>query len=394
MLFLAKAASSVEKYSVYDFATCCPPSGEKRVINLKTGTAIFVLDESNQLTKKILEDKDLSCHLELEIPSTSYGFHMFFDEMNLNENEDSVLEGPRPTTCKDYVQFGRDVFYFTTSKSRKFCGHRERLFYQNATEADYARASRQGSRLYIEKNDSEMDVWLSVKRNKHRSNKSKRKLRLIVTTFKKACRDNDLYWRKCVNSNYCVRKGFFCDNYANCGWPDGERATDETQKLCAEVWKKNSETSGIGTIFSPSNIPIIIIVTVILTAVLVIFVIFLIRFIRVIRVTSTKPNDDGSSPSGNSSRPTTRGTRSESGRTIATRNRISAEQRSLTPARSSRVSPEDNEITPALLHHIDPGVTVPSAPPSYEEAMQVPYAPSAPIIDRSEPPPYAPNLTS
>ena len=393
VLLLAGTASSVEEYKIYDFATCCPLKGGKRVINLKTGTAIFVLDQSSQVTKNILEEREISCHLELEIPSTNYGFHVFFDEMNLDENENSVLEGPKPKTCNDYVQFGRDVLYFTTSKSRKYCGYRERLFYHNATEFDYARASRQGSRLFIEKNDSEMDVWLSVKRNKDRQRKSKRILRIIVTVFKKVCSDNDLYWRKCVNSRYCVRKGLYCDNYANCGWPDGERATDETKKLCAEVWRKNSEISGIGTVFSPSNIPIIIVVTIIVTAILVIFVIALVRFVRAIHATSAKPNDDGSSPSGNPSRRANRGIRSESGRTRGTRSRISPEQRALTPTASSRASSDDTEITPVLLHHTDPGGALPSAPPSYDEAMQVPYAPSAPAIDRSDPPPYTTAVT-
>ena len=210
---------------------------------------------------------------------------------------------------------------------------------------------------------------------------------MIVTVFKKVCSDNDLYWRKCVNSRYCVRKGLYCDNYANCGWPDGERATDETKKLCAEVWRKNSETS-IDTVFSPSNIPIIIVVTIIVTAILVIFSIALVRFVRAIHATSAKPNDDRILPSGNQSRGANRGMRSESGRTRGTRSRISPEQSALTPSGNSRASPDDTEITPVLLHHTDTGSALPSAPPSYDEAMQVPYAPSAPAIDRTDPPPY------
>merc|ERR1711997_195048 len=241
-----------------------------------TGSAILTLDEKNPVTSNILKNKDISCHLELETHNTDYGFHIFFDEMDLDVKENSVLDGPKPTTCHDYVQFGRDVLYFTTSKSRKFCGFRERLFYHNATQADYARALTQGNRLFIESADHEMDVWLKVKSTRYRPIKRKRHLRLIVTVFKKGCQSNDMYWRKCDNTNYCVRKGHFCDNYANCGWPDGEIASDETQKMCAEAWKKSGEYAGhTGDIFEPTNIPTIIIVSlvVIISLFLLIFVI-------------------------------------------------------------------------------------------------------------------------
>ena len=58
-----------------------------------------------------------------------------------------------------------------------------------------------------------------------------------------------------------------------------------------------------------------------------------------------------------------------------------------------RLSFDEGEATPVLLHHLDPGGALPSAPPSYDEAVQVPYAaPSAPTIDPSEPPPYSTEL--
>jgi len=391
---LERSAANSEGYKMYDFATWCPRDSGKLSIPLKTGTAIFTIDERNQVTANILKSRDISCHLELETHNTDYGFHVFFDEMNLDETDDSILEGPKPTTCRDYVQFGRDVLYITTSKSRKFCGYRERLFYHNATQADYARASRQGSRLFIESSDHEMDLWLLVKRNKNRTKKSKRNIRLIVTVFKKVCKSNDLYWRKCDNTDYCVRKGYWCDNYANCGWPDGEIATDETTKLCAEVWRKNSESANqIATFFSPSNIPVIIIVAIVITAIFVILVIGIVRFVRAIRSNAPNTNEDGSSSgsmqassSGNSSRRDNRRTTPEA----RTRALVSTDQRA--PRGRSILSSVDAEVTPALLHHTDPGDGLPSAPPSYEEVVQSPYVPSAPIADRSDPPPYSANL--
>ena len=388
-----------EGYKMYDFATWCHPEGGKNVIKLKTGTAIFTVDERNPVTANILKTRDLSCHIELETHNTEYGFHVFFDEMELDVKETSVLDGRKPTTCQDYVQFGRDVFYFTTSKSRKFCGYRERLFYQNATEADYARAITQGSRLFIESTDHEMDVWLKMKSTKYRSSKKIRHLRLIVTVFKKGCKSNDMYWRKCDNTNFCVRKGHFCDNYANCGWPDGDVAADETQKLCAEVWKRNSETAGqSGDVFSSSNIPTIIIVSVVIIAALIFLVFAISRCIRSSRQRRSKNTGSGSSStsshSGNPSRRANRRTRP--GGEIPTnteRMPISSVQREIRNRETPRPTSIEEEATPSLLHHIDTGGALPSAPPSYEEVIQVPYVPSAPIDDRSDPPPYSTTIS-
>merc|ERR1719367_1375199 len=152
-----------------------------------------------------------------------------------------------------------------------------------------------------------MDLWLKVKSTRYRSRKEKRHLRLVVTVFKKGCNSNDMYWRKCDNTNFCVRKGHFCDNYANCGWPDGEIASDETHKLCADAWKKNGEYAGhTGDIFSPTNIPTIIIVSlvVIISSILLIFVI--VRCVKrsreIRRKNTTRVASSISSNSGSTSR--------------------------------------------------------------------------------------------
>ena len=54
-----------------------------------------------------------------------------------------------------------------------------------------------------------------------------------------------------------------------------------------------------------------------------------------------------------------------------------------------RLSYVENDVTPPLLHHTDPGGGLPSAPPSYEEVVHRPYVPTAPMPDRSDPPPYS-----
>ena len=79
---------------IYDVSSDCK-MGEKNVRNLKTGAAIFYYNETQEPLY------DFSCHYELET-ARGYGFHVYFDEMYLNE-----LSGSGQSPCKDYVQFGR-----------------------------------------------------------------------------------------------------------------------------------------------------------------------------------------------------------------------------------------------------------------------------------------------
>ena len=59
----------------------------------------------------------------------------------------------------------------------------------------------------------------------------------------------------------------------------------------------------------------------------------------------------------------------------------------------NRGSNTEDERTPAFLDHRDPGGALPSAPPSYDEVIQVPYVPSAPVDDRIDPPPYSTTIS-
>ena len=132
---------------------------------------------------------------------------------------------------------------------------------------------------------------------------------------------------------------------------------------------------------------------------MIVLLIALVRFIRAIRGTTRKTNEDeGSSTpsySGISSRRANRRTTPE-GRFSTPRARtptpVIADQRTTNPRERQRLTPIEDDVTPPLLHYTDPGGGLPSAPPSYEEVVQVPYIPSAPIDDRSEPPPYSTNL--
>ena len=81
---------------------------KKTRINVKQEVvSVFTFNSS------LLEDDSISvhnkfkCHLELYLPSSSYGFSVFIEEMSLS--------GSIVSECKqDYVQFGRDILFVTT----------------------------------------------------------------------------------------------------------------------------------------------------------------------------------------------------------------------------------------------------------------------------------------
>ena len=53
-------------YRTFYFDDICPTDYSKREIDLKTGAAIFKFDERNLKTKVLLQERDISCHIELE----------------------------------------------------------------------------------------------------------------------------------------------------------------------------------------------------------------------------------------------------------------------------------------------------------------------------------------
>ena len=88
------ADSYVQHYNIMD----CKP-GEKIELNLKTGAAIFVYNETQK--RNPLYNTDFMCHYELETVA-QFGFHVYIDEMYLSD--ESNLPGE---PCKDFIQFAR-----------------------------------------------------------------------------------------------------------------------------------------------------------------------------------------------------------------------------------------------------------------------------------------------
>ena len=132
-----------------------------------------------------------SCHLELFLPSSLYGFSIFIEEMSLG--------GSQGGGCRrDYLQFGRDILFLTTHKSRKYCGQVEPPVSTQRKEGVTGFTfplTPLANRIYSEEDDMEMDVWLQIDlANARAEGKS---LTLVVTPFKKSCASRDLLYRQC-----------------------------------------------------------------------------------------------------------------------------------------------------------------------------------------------------
>ena len=96
-----------------------------------------------------------------------------------------------------------------------------------------------------------------------------KELVVVVTPFKKSCRQDDSYYRKCPGSDRCIKNELFCDGLVNC---DGE-PKDEQDEFCLV----NSSLNNVDMFLS---IPIIILI-VIFALLGLMFIIFMIRFFLV-----------------------------------------------------------------------------------------------------------------
>ena len=86
----------------------CNSNGSKTRINVKQEVvSVFSFNSSLLTPGPGPGGAEFRCHLELYLPSSSYGFSVFIEEMSLSG---SLLSG-----CHhDYVQFGRDILFVTT----------------------------------------------------------------------------------------------------------------------------------------------------------------------------------------------------------------------------------------------------------------------------------------
>jgi len=215
-------------YNNYRLEKLCPPDGSKVRLKLTDFVASFHLNSS------LVPGSHFTCHVELILDSSKFGFFVYFDSMKISPPLDGECE-------MDYVQFGRDILFITSHRSNKFCGTIEGTLplppprpttttspSSNASLARSVKTSKDSvagstsyatplpKRVYSEASDQEMDIWiqLAVPPADWPGHKT---LSLTVTPFKKTCGKDDPVYRRCSSSSRtCVRKDLFCDGRINC----------------------------------------------------------------------------------------------------------------------------------------------------------------------------------
>jgi len=202
----------------------CNSNGSKTRINVKQEVvSVFSFNSSLLTPGPGPGGAEFRCHLELYLPSSSYGFSVFIEEMSLSG---SLLSG-----CHhDYVQFGRDILFVTTHLSQKYCGDVELPVPRSkngVTSFDFP-FTPLARRIYNEEEDREMDIWINIDtgRDLVLGDTAEKTLTLVVTPFKKSCATRDSLYQQCRFSTKCVRRELFCDGRINCAWPYIEPADE------------------------------------------------------------------------------------------------------------------------------------------------------------------------
>jgi hypothetical protein len=236
-------------YKQYRLESLCAHKTEKESVYLHNRPAIFTFNSTNR--------NRIECHLELHI-SEFFGFSIFTEVMKLDETRNCE---------KDFLQFGRDFLVFTSHKSKKRCGEVERtkrIHREDGTllKIEYGNTDLR-SREYIEQEDKEMDVWLSI--TPPAPGQGRKELMLVVTPFKKACVKEDHYYWKCPSTNKCIKRELFCDGQINC---DGLEKEEQTEYCLRSI-----NNAGVDMFIS---IPIIILI-VVFSIVALMFIIFVIK---------------------------------------------------------------------------------------------------------------------
>ena len=383
-IIMSQVAYGADPYIRRNLATYCPPGGIKKELKLGTQAAIFTLSAKDLA-------HDLSCHLELEAPGppSSYGIHVYIQEMNFEGDEDGG--------CRDYVQYSRDVLAFTTYNSQKFCGRRRLIDYRHGPADAHRGYDSRHQRLYVEERDSEMDVYIVMKSNRGNiAYPDQRNLTLVATVFRKRCKREGKFggqeYTSCPKTDRrkgdlgnCIRSEFFCDGYVNCAWPDGDLATDEAYckagKFVGLSGKEGYDE--YGDVVSASNIPIIIIVIIVVIGISLVFFMALRHVYRGLKASPPRAGNESG----------------QQGRTNRRRERIgpSGEETASAPPLLQRDGGRRG------LHEVGQAGggggggggsglrTMPSAPPTYEEAVKI--ARSTAVAENSPAPPHPPPYT-
>ena len=171
--------------------------GDKQSLHLNN-PGIFIFN--NTLRKKF------TCHLELHLHSQSLGFSVFIETLKLPTVFNSDCS-------RDFIQFGRDKLFVTTSySSEKLCERIEhtadvRTETGQLLTYDFGSVPYE-SREYVEDTDNEMDIWINLDPSHDQTNKE---IKVIVVPFRKKCSGEDQRnYKRCVGSGRCFKREYFC----------------------------------------------------------------------------------------------------------------------------------------------------------------------------------------
>ena len=129
------------------------------------------------------------------------GLFVYFERLHFSNTSDCE---------EDYIQFGRDILFITSYRSKKFCGS----IIGSSTSAGTASSTKLSERIYTETSDDEMDIWVQMRMS---GNDPPKTLSLVVTPFLKKCSYKLENFQKCGSGGKeCVRTEFFCDGKVNC----------------------------------------------------------------------------------------------------------------------------------------------------------------------------------
>ncbi|XP_023346891.1 uncharacterized protein LOC111715752 [Eurytemora carolleeae] len=229
---LAGSTLSSNVYTTNSLETFCYKDGAKREVAIFNKPHMYVFNSTVSTTFK--------CHLELEQQSRiSAGFSVYIQSMDFIQDEEC---------SRDYVQFGKDVLFITTSKSKKFCGHIpppvQRL--NGELHAGFEPDIHTEKRKHKEDSTLEMDVWIKIEGG------GRKELVLIITPHS-MCSRRSTGTRPCPNSSECISSELFCDGKVNCI----SNSLDEDSRFCPHL-----EAGGLTE--SPIGIPLILIICVVL----------------------------------------------------------------------------------------------------------------------------------
>ena len=166
--------------------TVCSHNGKKVDMPMENDAKVFTLNSSS------VNSPYFSCHLDLSLPSSGYGFSVFINEMSSSGTGFSPVWTRYPF-C--------DFAFGKVARPRQ--------------ETYLAVPSLHISQNYVEEYDSEMDIWLHIKVLPNHTGPYKTQS-LIVTPFKYSCNVKDDLYRKCGKSGTCIKEELWCDGRGNC----------------------------------------------------------------------------------------------------------------------------------------------------------------------------------